>query len=39
LGKDFKNIFSGIKEAIGGDSGIFAELTKNDTIKKLIANF
>lgn len=39
LGKDFNNIFDSIKKSMGGDSGIFAELTKDDTVKKLVANF
>ena len=36
---EIKGLFESAKESIGGDSGIFAALTKDDTIQKMVNNF
>ena len=39
LGKSFDKTFNNIFKSFGGDAGLFAELTKDNTIQKMVDNF
>ena len=39
LGKSFDKTFNNIFKSFGGDAGLFVELTKDNTIQKMVDNF